>query len=64
LIEQTILTEGLTAAFAISASDRDALLRGLDDLDLLLTYVDKIDEHERRRPGWLPTLTMTERHGE
>lgn len=61
LAKQTIITDGLTATFAIGAADRDALLRGLDDVDLLLTHADKIDEFERRRPGWLPTLRLTNR---
>jgi 3-isopropylmalate/(R)-2-methylmalate dehydratase small subunit len=62
LAKQTIVTDGLTANFEIGAADRDVLLRGLDDVDLLLTQADKIDHYEHRRPGWLPTLRLTNRH--
>jgi 3-isopropylmalate/(R)-2-methylmalate dehydratase small subunit len=62
LAKQTIVTDGLTANFEIGAADRDALLRGLDDVDLLLTHADKVDHYEHRRPDWLPTLRLTNRH--
>lgn len=52
LIEQTITNNetGKSESFEINSYKKDCLLRGLDDIDFLLSNKDKIEEYERNRP--------------
>lgn len=52
LIEQTITNNetGKSESFEINTYKKDCLLRGLDDIDFLLSNKDKIEEYERNRP--------------
>lgn len=52
LEEQTITNNatGNSEQFEINAYKKDCLLRGLDDIDFLLSNKDKIEEYERNRP--------------
>lgn len=51
LKEQTITNNetGASEQFEINAYKKDCLLRGLDDIDFLLSNKDKIEEYERNR---------------
>lgn len=51
LIEQTITNNetGQSESFEINEYKKDCLLRGLDDIDFLLSNKDKIEEYERNR---------------
>lgn len=51
LIEQTITNNetGAYEQFEINAYKKDCLLRGLDDIDFLLSNKDKIEAYERNR---------------
>ena len=51
LIEQTITNNetGKSESFEINSYKKDCLLRGLDDIDFLLSNKDKIEEYERNR---------------
>lgn len=52
LIEQTVTNNetGKSESFEINSYKKDCLLRGLDDIDFLLSNKDKIEEYERNRP--------------
>ena len=45
--------------FAINPLRKDRLLRGLDDIDVTLTYRGEIDRFEARRRGEFPWLPIT-----
>jgi 3-isopropylmalate/(R)-2-methylmalate dehydratase small subunit len=47
---------GIEAAFPLDSFTQHRLLEGLDDIGLTLRYAAAIDDHERRRPAWLPTI--------
>jgi 3-isopropylmalate/(R)-2-methylmalate dehydratase small subunit len=47
---------GIEAPFPLDGFTRRRLLEGLDDIDLTLLHAGAIDEFERRRPAWLPSL--------
>lgn len=51
LEEQTVINNetGASEQFEINAYKKDCLLRGLDDIDFLLSNKDKIEEYERNR---------------
>jgi 3-isopropylmalate/(R)-2-methylmalate dehydratase small subunit len=48
---------GIEASFPLDSSTQHRLLHGLDDVGLTLQRSGQIDEHEARRPGWLPRVT-------
>lgn len=52
LIDQIVTNNatGETESFEINAYKKDCLLRGLDDIDFLLSNKDKIEEYEHNRP--------------
>jgi len=52
LEEQTITNNatGESEQFEINSYKRECLLKGLDDIDFLLSNRDKIEEYEQRRP--------------
>ncbi len=51
LEEQTILNNetGAVELFEINSYKKECLLKGLDDIDFLLSNKDKIEEYERNR---------------
>ncbi len=59
LPSQTLIApEGAEHAFDISPLRKDRLVRGIDDIDVTLEYLDKIEAFEvqrRARLPWLPT---------
>ena len=56
LTEQTVTTEGFSAAFVIDPYIKHRLLHGLDDIEITLQHAAKINDFEQRRPGYLPAL--------
>lgn len=46
---------GVCTGFDIDPIDKDLLLRGLDDIDLIRTHEDAIAAFELAQPSWLPT---------
>jgi 3-isopropylmalate/(R)-2-methylmalate dehydratase small subunit len=59
LPDQTLIApDGAKHAFDISPLRKDRLVRGIDDIDVTLEYLDKIEAFEaqrRARMPWLPT---------
>jgi len=47
---------GLTIGFKLDPVARHRLLEGLDDIAVTLTHAADVDDYERRRPAWLPSL--------
>ena len=54
LVERQVTAEGFQTSFEIDDYTRWRLMEGLDDIGLTLRHVDRIDEFERRRPGFKP----------
>jgi 3-isopropylmalate/(R)-2-methylmalate dehydratase small subunit len=44
--------------FALDDYSRWRLLEGLDDIDLTLKHTDAVDEYEKSRKPWLPTVSV------
>jgi len=61
LPDQTLIApDGAKHAFDISPLRKDRLVRGIDDIDVTLEYIDKIESFEAQRRArfpWLPTAT-------
>jgi 3-isopropylmalate/(R)-2-methylmalate dehydratase small subunit len=64
-LEVTVDVERLTvsapaaaieAPFPLDPFTQHRILEGLDDIGLTLQHASSIEEHERRRPAWLPSL--------
>ena len=56
--QSLIAPDGDTHAFDISPLRKDRLVRGIDDIDETLSYLDKIESFEAARRAafpWLPT---------
>jgi len=56
--QQVIAPDGAAHTFDISPLRKDRLLRGIDDIDETLSYLDKIESFEAARRSafpWLPT---------
>jgi 3-isopropylmalate/(R)-2-methylmalate dehydratase small subunit len=49
---------GIEAPFPLDGFTQRRLLEGLDDIGLTLRHADAIDDHEGRRPAWLPTVPV------
>jgi 3-isopropylmalate/(R)-2-methylmalate dehydratase small subunit len=47
---------GVEGPFPLDPFTQHRLLEGLDDIGLTLQHSGQIDEHEARRPDWLPTV--------
>jgi 3-isopropylmalate/(R)-2-methylmalate dehydratase small subunit len=56
LREKTVRARDFVCPFSIDDYTRWRLLEGLDDIGLTLRNVDAIDEFERDRPSWRPTV--------
>lgn len=56
LREKTVRARDFVCPFSIDDYTRWRLLEGLDDISLTLRNVDAIDEFERDRPNWRPTV--------
>jgi 3-isopropylmalate/(R)-2-methylmalate dehydratase small subunit len=50
---------GIEAPFPLDPFTQHRILEGLDDIGLSLQHAAEIEEHERRRPGWLPSVGST-----
>lgn len=46
---------GLETTFVLDPATRNRFLNGLDDINLTLLHIEKIDSFERTRPSWLPS---------
>ncbi len=57
LSSQTVKAEGFEARFEIDPYTKFRLQNGLDDIGLTLQHTAVIDEFERSRPDYRPTLT-------
>lgn len=57
LRHRTLEYQGEQDFFDIKDEVREILLRGLDDISLMLAQVQDIERYEDQRPGWLPTTT-------
>ena len=56
--QSLIAPDGTTHAFEISPLRKDRLVRGIDDIDITLTYRDEVESFEAKRRAampWLPT---------
>ena len=49
---------GIEAAFPLDDFTRQRLIEGLDDVGLTERHRQQIEDFERGRPGWLPTLSL------
>jgi 3-isopropylmalate/(R)-2-methylmalate dehydratase small subunit len=56
LTDKTVRAKDFVCPFSIDDYTRWRLLEGLDDIALTLRNVNEIDEFERRRPSWKPTV--------
>ncbi len=56
-----IAPDGAKHAFDISPLRKDRLVRGIDDIDVTLEYLDKIEVFEARRRAHLPWLPTARR---
>ncbi|HKX74516.1 MAG TPA: 3-isopropylmalate dehydratase small subunit [Acidimicrobiia bacterium] len=54
---QTVTADGFEARFEIDPYTKWRLQNGFDDIGLTLQHTGEIDEFERTRPGYRPTLT-------
>jgi len=62
LPNQTVIApDGARQAFDISPLRKDRLIRGIDDIDVTLEYLDKIEAFEVRRRASLPWLPAARR---
>jgi 3-isopropylmalate/(R)-2-methylmalate dehydratase small subunit len=50
---------GIEASFPLDEFTQHRLLEGLDDIGLTLQHGTDIDDHEARRPAWLPSMTAS-----
>ena len=46
----------LEATFPLDRGTQERFLQGLDDIGLTMRRVDAIDDFERSRPGWMPSV--------
>ena len=46
----------LEATFPLDGCTQERFLQGLDDIGLTMRRVDAIDDFERSRPGWMPSV--------
>lgn len=52
LLAQTIYSGTMRVSFEIDSIDKDMLLRGLDDVEIMASKAHEITLFERRRPAW------------
>lgn len=55
-IQQVLTPSGQTIPFSIDASRKDALLNGLDEIDITLQHADEIRGYEKKRRQQTPWL--------
>ena len=58
LVERTVTAGEYTFAFDVDDYTRWRLLEGLDDISLTLRHADDIEEFERARPSWKPSVDV------
>ena len=46
---------GIECDFPLDDATRERFLEGLDDIGISLRHAPAIEEHESRRPDWMPT---------
>lgn len=56
LSSQTVTCADLVTSFEIDAGVKHRLLNGLDPIALTLEHAEEIDEFERSRPAWKPSV--------
>ena len=64
LEERTVRSDSRIISFDIDDDSCEALLSGLDNIDLMLTHAAEISAYEEGRPSWLPNTrkrTVTNR---
>ena len=56
LDELTVTAPNVHETFEMDDFTRRRIMEGLDDISLTLTHADELDEFERSRPDYLPTV--------
>src|SRR5919199_465913 len=56
LDELTVTAPNVYETFEMDDFTRQRIMQGLDDISLTLTHEDELEEFERSRPGYLPSV--------